>query len=314
MNQPTLCIVVPCYNEEEGLNDSAKILVQVANDLIAKNKISSSSFICLVDDGSRDKTWNEIDNLSSVYTSIKGIKLSTNFGHQNALIAGLFSQKNNADCFITIDADLQDDVGTIELMVDQYMQGNNIVYGVRSSRETDTGFKRFTANIFYNLMVWLKIKTISSHADYRLADRMVVDTLEKFGEANLFLRGIFPLMGFRSSMVYYSRKERMAGETKYPLKKMIAFAWQGITSFSTAPLKIVFALGIITFLISLILAFWILFVLVEGKTIKGWASSLLITTAFSGLNMICLGIIGEYVGKIYKEVKQRPRYIIEKMV
>jgi polyisoprenyl-phosphate glycosyltransferase len=270
--------------------------------------------LCLVDDGSRDETWLQIESLGAKSKHVKGIKLSANFGHQNALIAGLFSQKNNADCFITIDADLQDDVNTIEQMIDKHAQGYNIVYGVRNNRDTDSGFKKFTAEFFYKLMQSLKVKTIDNHADYRLADKRVVETLEQFGEANLFLRGIFPLMGYKHDMVYYSRNARLQGETKYPLRKMLSFAWQGITSFSTTPLKIVFTMGIITFFVSIIIALWIVIVLAEGKTVKGWSSSLLITTAFSGLNMICLGIIGEYVGKIYKEVKQRPRYIIEKEV
>lgn len=311
---PILCIVVPCYNESEALPFTVSTLTDVISKLVEKHKIDSSSFMCLVDDGSRDNTWYIIEEISTTNKYVRGAKLSANFGHQNALIAGLFSQKANADCFITIDADLQDDVTTIELMIDKYSAGNNIVYGVRNNRDTDTGFKKYTANIFYNLMSSLKVKTINNHADYRLADKKVVETLERFGEANLFLRGIFPMMGFKHDMVYYSRNARLQGETKYPLRKMISFAWQGITSFSTAPLKIVFSLGIITFLFSIVIAAWILLVLIEGKTIKGWASSLLITTAFSGLNMICLGIIGEYVGKIYKEVKQRPRYIIEKEV
>lgn len=311
---PTLCIVVPCYNESAALPHTALALIKILEDLINKSKIKTESFLCFVDDGSRDNTWAIIEELSVSNNKVHGTKLSANFGHQNALIAGLFSQKNNADIFITIDADLQDDVDTIEQMIDKNLKGNNIVYGVRDNRDTDSGFKRYTANTFYNLMQKLKIKTINNHADYRLADKKVVETLEKFGEANLFLRGIFPMMGFKHDMVYYSRNARMQGETKYPFSKMISFAWQGVTSFSTAPLKIVFSLGIITFLFSIVIAIWILIVLIEGKTIKGWSSSLLITTAFSGLNMICLGIIGEYVGKIYKEVKQRPRYIIEKEV
>jgi glycosyltransferase involved in cell wall biosynthesis len=309
-----LCIVVPCFNESETLLDSAQKLTDVLAYLIASNKVSHKSYICFVDDGSRDNTWEVIDQICKEKKLVKGLKLSANFGHQNALIAGLFSQKNNADCFVTIDADLQDDIHTIEHMVDKYNQGCNIVYGVRNNRETDTAFKRLTADFFYKLMQGLKVNTINNHADYRLADKKVVETLERFGEANLFLRGIFPLMGFKHEMVYYKRNVRLHGETKYPFRKMLSFAWQGVTSFSTTPLKLVFTLGIITFLVSLVIAFWVLLMLIEGKTVRGWASSLLITTAFSGLNMICLGIIGEYVGKIYKEVKNRPRYIIEKEI
>lgn len=307
-----LCIVVPCFNESETLIDSAQKLTDVLTHLISSNRVSETSYICFVDDGSRDNTWEVIEQICKEKKRVKGLKLSANFGHQNALIAGLFSQKNNADCFVTIDADLQDDIHTIEHMVDKYNQGCNIVYGVRNNRETDTVFKRLTADFFYRLMQGLKVNTINNHADYRLADKKVVETLERFGEANLFLRGIFPLMGFKHEIVYYKRSVRLHGETKYPFRKMLSFAWQGVTSFSTTPLKLVFTLGIITFLVSLVIAFWVLLMLIEGKTVRGWASSLLITTAFSGLNMICLGIIGEYVGKIYKEVKNRPRYIIEK--
>jgi polyisoprenyl-phosphate glycosyltransferase len=311
---PVLCIVVPCFNESETLIDSAQKLTDVLTHLISSNRVSETSYICFVDDGSRDTTWEVIEQICKEKKLVKGLKLSANFGHQNALIAGLFSQKNNADCFVTIDADLQDDIHTIEHMVDKYNQGCNIVYGVRNNRETDTVFKRLTADFFYKLMQGLKVNTINNHADYRLADKKVVETLERFGEANLFLRGIFPLMGFKHEIVYYRRNVRLHGETKYPFRKMLSFAWQGVTSFSTTPLKLVFTLGIITFLVSLVIAFWVLLMLIEGKTVRGWASSLLITTAFSGLNMICLGIIGEYVGKIYKEVKNRPRYIIEKEI
>ena len=309
-----LCIVVPCFNESETLIDSVQKLTDVLTHLISSNRVSETSYICFVDDGSRDTTWEVIEQICKEKKLVKGLKLSANFGHQNALIAGLFSQKNNADCFVTIDADLQDDIHTIEHMVDKYNQGCNIVYGVRNNRETDTVFKRLTADFFYKLMQGLKVNTINNHADYRLADKKVVETLERFGEANLFLRGIFPLMGFKHEIVYYRRNVRLHGETKYPFRKMLSFAWQGVTSFSTTPLKLVFTLGIITFLVSLVIAFWVLLMLIEGKTVRGWASSLLITTAFSGLNMICLGIIGEYVGKIYKEVKNRPRYIIEKEI
>lgn len=311
---PVLCIVVPCFNESETLIDSVQKLTDVLTHLISSNRVSETSYICFVDDGSRDTTWEVIEQICKEKKLVKGLKLSANFGHQNALIAGLFSQKNNADCFVTIDADLQDDIHTIEHMVDKYNQGCNIVYGVRNNRETDTVFKRLTADFFYKLMQGLKVNTINNHADYRLADKKVVETLERFGEANLFLRGIFPLMGFKHEIVYYRRNVRLHGETKYPFRKMLSFAWQGVTSFSTTPLKLVFTLGIITFLVSLVIAFWVLLMLIEGKTVRGWASSLLITTAFSGLNMICLGIIGEYVGKIYKEVKNRPRYIIEKEI
>lgn len=305
-----LGIVLPCFNEEEILLISAKKLEDKLVELIHKNKISSESFICFVDDGSRDKTWEIIANLTN-NSMFKGIKLATNFGHQNAILAGMFTCKEDADCLITIDADLQDDITVFEGMIDAYYDGNLIVYGVRDNRDNDTFFKKITAESFYKLMQLMRVKSIYNHADFRFVDSRVVKELEKFNEVSLFLRGIFPLLGFKSSCVYYKRISRVAGETKYPLKKMISFAWNGITSFSIAPLRFIFYIGLIMFTLSVIYGIFVFIDFINGNTIKGWTSSLLVNLLFSGLNMICLGIIGEYIGKIYQEVKRRPRYIIE---
>ncbi len=307
---PVLAIIVPCFNEEEVLPLSVRKLTEQLDLLISGEKIDKSSFICMVDDGSNDRTW-ELINKFSQEGNVRGIKLSNNFGHQNALLAGLFYWKNKAGCFVTIDADLQDDVTVIGQMMDKYSEGNMIVYGVRENRKTDTFFKRNCALAFYRLMKILGINTIFNHADFRLADRNVIESLEKYNEVNLFLRGIFPLLGYKSDVVYYERTRREFGLTKYPLRKMISFAWQGITSFNTTLLKYVTFAGVLMFGVSILIAVWVMINYFSGKTVQGWASILLIVSAFSGINMICLGLIGEYVGKIYLEVKQRPRYIIE---
>jgi polyisoprenyl-phosphate glycosyltransferase len=306
-----LGIIVPCYNEEEILSYSAEKLEDYVSSLIQNGLVHKSSFICFVDDGSRDKTWSIIDTLVQKSEIFKGIKLSTNFGHQNALIAGMFSEKTNADCLITIDADLQDDIAVIEEMIKHYKQGSKVVYGVRDNRDSDTFFKKFTAQSFYRLMSAMKVKTVYNHADYRLMDSQVIEYLERYEEVSLFLRGIVPLIGFKTSSVYYKRNIRIVGETKYPFRKMLGFAWGGITSFSTTPLRVIFFIGIFMFLASVAIGLWVIISIIYGKTIQGWASSLLLNLTFSGINMICLGIMGEYIGKIYQEVKRRPRFIIE---
>jgi polyisoprenyl-phosphate glycosyltransferase len=308
---PTLAVIVPCYNEEEVLEHSIQVLKALLLRLVDDQLISANSYICLVDDGSRDATWHIMSRLSCGDSQIKGIRLSTNFGHQNALLAGLMTEMEHADCFVSIDADLQDDPSVIKLMVEKFRQGSKIVYGVRNDRHVDSFYKRFTAQFFYKLMHKLGGKTIYNHADFRLCSRQVLRSLAQFQEVNLFLRGIFPLMGFRSDVVEYERQERMMGQTKYPLRKMISFAWQGITSFSTTLLRTVTVVGIVMFLISIVLGVWALITYISGESIRGWASLLLVFSAFSGINMICLGIVGEYVSKIYQEVKKRPRYIIE---
>jgi glycosyltransferase involved in cell wall biosynthesis len=308
----TLAIIVPCYNEQEIFPEASKTLLDLLHELIHKNKISPQSFVCFVNDGSRDKTWELIsDACDKNPIHVKGIKLSTNFGHQNALMAGMMTMKSSSDCMITIDADLQDDVSVIEKMVDKHREGFKIVYGVRNKRDTDTFFKRFTAKAFYRLMQRMKVKTVYNHADFRLLDKVVAEQLALYGEVNLFLRGIFPTIGYPSSEVLYDRKERTAGESKYPLRKMLNFAWDGITSFSVYPLRLIFLLGVFIFFISMILVVLAIVPVFLGKVVQGWASTVIPIFVFAGLQMISIGLIGEYIGKIYKEVKARPRFIIE---
>lgn len=309
---PRLAVIIPCYNEEDILAETHDVVVKYLRQLINAGKTDRESFICFVDDGSNDKTWNLIEGFTGD-GMVRGIKLSSNFGHQNALLAGLMTMKDSADCFVTMDADLQDDASVIDLMINKYLEGNMIVYGVRDNRSSDSFLKRSSAGIFYRLMNRMGVRTVYNHADFRLADRRVVDCLEGYREVNLFLRGIFPLMGFRSDQVSYIRKSRTGGRSKYPLRKMAGFAWQGITSFNTSLLRIVTVTGILMFILALVTAIWALITYFSGRSIQGWTSILLIISAFSGINMISLGLIGEYVGKIYLEVKQRPRYHIEKM-
>lgn len=309
--KPVLAIIVPCMNEEDVLQLTMQRISAQLDLLISLKKVSEKSYICFVDDGSTDSTWDLIEGFSKA-GRVRGIKLSKNFGHQNALLAGLFSEKDRADCIVTIDADLQDDETVIEQMIDKFTDGSMIVYGVRSNRDTDTFLKRNFANMFYRFMNFLGIKTVYNHADFRLAGRQVIENLERFNEVNLFLRGIFPLLGFKSDIVNYKRTNRIMGVSKYPFKKMADFAWQGITSFNTSLLRYVTLIGVLMFLISIVTAVWVLISFFSGNSVKGWASILLIMSAFSGINMICLGLIGEYVGKIFLEVKQRPRFIIEK--
>lgn len=308
-----LGVILPCYNEEEILYLSAEKLRKKFLDLQAVNLISEDSFVCFVDDGSKDATWEIIEKLTKD-PMYKGIKLATNFGHQNAILAGMFTCKTMAECIITIDADLQDDIDVFEKMIQSYREGNLIVYGVRDNRDSDTFFKKFTAQSFYKLMQWMNVKSVYNHADFRFVDSRVIAELEKFNEVSLFLRGIFPLIGFKSTNVYYARSPRLAGETKYPVRKMLNFAWNGITSFSTAPLRFIFYVGIVMFLLSLFFGVWVTISALNGNAIKGWSSTLLVNLIFSGINMICLGIIGEYIGKIYQEVKRRPRYIIDEII
>ena len=309
---PVLCVIVPCYNEEEILPYSFATLQNELNQLAIKQKINSESYLCFIDDGSIDSTWAIIERQSSINKYSKGIKLSSNFGHQNALVAGLFSEYRKADCLITIDADLQDDVETIEKMVEAYRNGYKVVYGVRNDRQVDVWYKRIAAHWYYFLMTCMDKKTVYNHADFRLADREVIRHLEQFGEVNLYLRNIFPLVGFSSTCVYYERKERLSGTSKYPVSKLMSLAWQGITSFSTTPLKLIFKIGLITLIVTFALLGWVLVATIAGNGVQGWASTVMPVLFFSGLNMLALGVIGEYVGKIYQEVKNRPRFIIEK--
>lgn len=310
---PKVAIILPCYNEEEALDGSWKKLKPYFQGLIEEEKISPSSRVCFVDDGSRDKTWSIIDAISSQEARVVGVKLSRNFGHQGALLGGLSSLNGQFDCYVTIDADLQDDIHAIGKMVEAFGQGSQIVYGVREDRSQDSFFKRVTAEGFYKVMAKLGVKTIYNHADFRLISQRVLEELLKFPEKNLFLRSMFPLIGFPTSAVYYKRLKREAGVTKYPLRKMLSFAWNGVSSFSTKPIRWVLVLGVWTFILSMLFILWSLFNWTQGHVVPGWTSTVLPIALFSALQMISLGVIGEYVGKIYIETKQRPLYIVEKI-
>jgi polyisoprenyl-phosphate glycosyltransferase len=307
-----LSIVVPCYNEEDVLPETTRRLAELLQHLIANGKITPSSRVYYVDDGSRDRTWDLIESLTKTHGFVRGIKLSRNCGHQNALLAGLSTA--DGEVVISVDADLQDDLTAIEEMINCNVSGYDIVYGVRNSRRSDTLFKSFTAKTYYRLLGALGVELIYNHADYRLMSRRAIEALKEFGEVNLFLRGIIPQLGFSHSLVYYERAERYAGESKYPLKKMLAFAWQGITSFSAMPLRFITGLGVLVSMVSLGVTFWALWIrLFTEEAIPGWASTVLPIYFLGGIQLLCLGIMGEYLAKIYTETKRRPRYIIEKM-
>ncbi|PWJ57190.1 glycosyltransferase involved in cell wall biosynthesis [Dyadobacter jejuensis] len=314
MSEPRLLLVIPCYNEEAILEMTYTALCTYYANLKAEGIIAKESKLCFVNDGSRDKTWEIIESLTLRDSQVIGVQLSRNFGHQSAIMAGLESQLDSFDCFITIDADLQDDVQAMTGMLEKYKQGARIVYGVRSDRGSDSWFKRSTAEGFYKLMQKMGVPVVFNHADFRLMDRRVLQELGNFREINLFLRGVVPLIGFKSEKVFYSRLERQAGETKYPLNKMLLFAWNGITSFSTFPMRLVLYFGFFNFLVAMAIVMYILFSYMIGYTVPGWTSTMLPITFFSGSNMIALGLIGEYIGKIYEEVKGRPRYIIDKII
>ena len=305
-----LGLVVPCFNEQEVLPETIRQLCSVVDGLVAKQKISPDSRIYFVDDGSRDLTWQLIVASSRQNPFVKGIKLSRNRGHQNALLAGLFGAQG--DAIISLDADLQDDLGAIEQMIDAFAAGNQVVYGVRNSRATDTQFKRLTAGVFYKFMRVLGTETVYDHADYRLLSRNAIESLSQFGEVNMFLRGLVPLLGFKTTSVFYERRERFAGESKYPLRKMLTFAIEGITSFSTVPLRMITLLGITVALGTLVMSVWTLATkLLNDATVPGWASTVLPTYFLGGIQLFSLGVIGEYLGKVYLEVKHRPRFIVE---
>ncbi|HAE52975.1 MAG TPA: glycosyltransferase [Ruminococcus sp.] len=307
----TLYMVVPCYNEHDVLPETSKRLKEKFISLREKNIISDKSRIVFVNDGSKDDTWDIISKLHEEEPQFfSGICLSRNCGHQNAVLAGLMTVKDICDLSITMDADLQDDINAVDEMLERYYEGNQVVYGVRSARKTDTFFKKFTAEGFYKFMKIMGADVVYNHADYRLMSRRVLQELSEYKEVNLFLRGMIPLIGFKSCNVYYERAERFAGESKYPLKKMIAFAVNGITSFSTKPLKLITYLGFIMFIVSIIAFIWAVVAKVGGFSVHGWSSTMVSIWLIGGLQLLCLGIIGEYVGKIYAEVKQRPRYIV----
>jgi polyisoprenyl-phosphate glycosyltransferase len=308
-----LAIVVPCFNEEEVFPTTVHQLAEIMDQLVAEELISASSTITFIDDGSRDKTWNLIEDASQKNSSIHGIKLSRNRGHQNALIAGLMSV--NGDAVISVDADLQDDLSAIREMVMRYQEGAEIVYGIRSHRETDTPFKRMSAEAYYQLLRLLGVDVIFNHADYRLMGRTAIKALEEYCEVNVFLRGIIPQLGFKTANVYYKRAERFAGESKYPLKKMLTLAWDGLTSFSTLPLRWITVLGFAVSLFSFAIGSWALVVrLFFDGAVPGWASTVVPMYFLGGIQLLSLGIIGEYVAKVYSETKRRPRYTIEKVV
>lgn len=311
-NLPMLTIVVPCYNEELVLEKTTQELTRVLDKLVVKNKINSKSIILYVDDGSKDSTWEVIEKLTDLNAYVQGLKLSRNFGHQGALIAGLETARDFSDCVISIDADLQDDVDAIEMFIDKFNEGYEIVYGVRDKRDTDTFFKRNTALFYYKLMGKLGVNLVPNHADYRLLSKRALDEFVKYQEENIFIRGIIPLLGFKSAKVYYDRKERFAGESKYPLKKMLAFAFDGITSFSIAPVRFVTFLGFVLVFVGIVIAIYTLCAKIFSYTISGWTSLMLSVWLVGGVQLLAIGIIGEYIGKIFKETKRRPRYTIEK--
>lgn len=309
-----LYVVVPCYNEEEVLHETSKRMLELFGKMKSEELINEKSRIVFVDDGSKDKTWTIIDELTKEHKEIAGIKLARNAGHQNALLGGLMTVKDDCDCAISIDADLQDDINVIPDMIKKFNDGYDVVYGVRNKRETDTFFKRTTAVGFYRIMEMMGVNIVFNHADYRLMSRRALEGLSQFPERNLFLRGMVPLVGYRSDCVYYDRNERFAGESKYPLKKMISFAFDGITSFSISPIRVISAFGAIVCVIAVIMAIYALVQKIMGHTDAGWASLMMSIWFIGGVQLLSVGLIGEYIGKLYKEVKRRPRYIIEAYV
>ena len=310
MKTPVLYIVIPCYNEEEVLPVTSGLFLEKIKSLIAAGKVAPESRVMFVNDGSKDRTWEIIQELAASDEHFEGVSLSRNRGHQNALLGGLMTARDRADITISIDCDGQDDINAMDAMVDEYLAGCDVVYGVRSKRETDTWFKRTTAEGFYKVMNALGAETVYNHADYRLLSRRALEGLAQFKEVNLFLRGLVPLVGYRSSSVYYERAERMAGESHYPVKKMLAFAFDGITSLSVKPIRLITGLGFFISLASFIGIIWVLLTKLFGVTVSGWASMACAIFFMGGVQLLCLGVIGEYIGKIYNETKARPRFII----
>lgn len=306
-----LAIVVPCYNEEEMLPLTTKELTGVLSDLITKQKIAQDSYILYVDDGSKDSTWELIRKFHEEEKKVFGLKLAGNVGHQNALTAGMLNAMEHADIMISIDADLQDDTAVMEEMVDKFHEGKDIVYGVRNDRKKDSFFKRTTAQMFYKVMAAFGVKTVYNHADYRLMSKRALQEFSKYQEINLYLRGVMPLIGYETDCVYYERKERVAGKSKYPLKKMLALAWNGITSFSVKPIDFITALGGFLIFLCVIAAVYALVSYCNGHTVPGWTSLILSIWFLGGMQLVAIGMIGQYIGKIYIEVKHRPRYNVE---
>lgn len=306
-----LYMVIPCYNEEEVLDETTKRLTLRFDELIARDKIAGDSKILYVNDGSKDQTWPIIARLHEENKYVSGLNLSRNRGHQNAVLAGLMYAKDHADMVISMDADLQDDIMAIDEMVDKFHEGFDVVYGVRNSRKKDTWFKKTTAEGFYKFMKWMGVDIVFNHADFRLMSKRVLEQLEHYKEVNLFLRGIVPLIGYPSTEVYYERNERFAGESKYPLKKMLAFAFDGITSFSVKPIRMICTFGLLVFLISIAMLIYSIVIHYIGKTVPGWSSLIVSIWALGGLQLLAVGIVGEYIGKVYLEVKERPRFCIQ---
>ena len=310
MKTPVLYIVIPCYNEQEVLPVTSGMFLEKINSLIAKGRVAPESRVVFVNDGSKDNTWSIIQELAKSDEHFEGICLSRNRGHQNALLGGLMTVKDRCDITISIDCDGQDDINAMDAMVDAYWEGCEVVYGVRSKRDTDTFFKRFTAEGFYKLMNWMGAQVVFNHADYRLMSSRVLNEFASFREVNIFLRGMVPLVGFKSTSVYYERAERIAGESHYPLKKMLALAFDGITSLSVKPIRLITGFGALISVVSFLGVIWAMIEAILGRTVAGWASTTSIVCFMGGIQLLCLGVIGEYIGKIYLETKQRPRFII----
>lgn len=310
MKKPVLYIVIPCYNEEKVLPITSPMFLAKVDELVQKELISNDSKILFVNDGSKDTTWNIICDLAKENEKFVGISQSRNRGHQNAVLAGLMEAKDRCDITISIDCDGQDDINAMNKMVEEYLDGCEIVYGVRSSRETDTFFKRFTAQSFYKILNKMGAEVVYNHADYRLISARALQEFANFKEVNLFLRGMIPLVGFKSTSVFYERHERIAGESHYPLSKMLSLAFDGITSLSVKPIRIITGLGLGVSILSFIGAIWAIVTQILGKTVAGWSSTVCIVCFMGGIQLVCLGVLGEYIGKIYMEVKARPRYII----
>ncbi len=312
---PVLSIIIPCYCEEEILPDTIKKMLKLTNRLIQKDKISQKSFILFIDDGSEDKTWQIIENAQKSNTNIRGIKLSRNFGHQSALLSGMLYVHKKCDCLVSIDADLQQDENAIDIFLEKYNLGAEVVFGIRNDRKSDTLFKKSTATFFYFLMKKLGVNIIKNHADYRLLGSNALSSLINFQEKNLFLRGVIPLLGFKTDYVFFDVRERVAGESKYPITKMISLAIDGITSFSTVPLRIISFVGFLIFILSIVMGGYAFFqAVLTDNTVPGWASTVLPIYFIGGIQLLSIGISGEYIGKVYKETKSRPLYIIDKIL
>lgn len=310
---PSLAIVIPCYNEQEVLPETSSRLISLMQSYREENLVTGDSYILLVDDGSKDNTWEQIEALSRTHPEFRGLKLSRNFGHQHALLAGLH-QANDVAITVSVDADLQDDLNAIREMILKYKQGAEIVYGVRDDRGSDSVFKRSSALLFYKILSWMGVESVYNHADFRLMSQVALDAFRQFGESNIYLRGMVPMLGYNSDTVYYKRTERFAGTSKYNLKKMLSLAWNGISSLSIQPLRFVTFCGFSIFSISILLSLYALYSYLFQETTMGWTSTVLPIYFLGGIQLLCIGLLGEYVAKIYKEVKQRPKYIIEKTV